>query len=331
MLKTYFPQKKWQYILALFLFLFLFIVSSFRDDVGTDYSGYKYLIEYYISTGEYQKKFEPGFEVITILVSSISNNSRPFFVITSFLILLFTFLSFYRYSRSLVLSIFLYISTYYYFNSLNGIRQFLAMSLILFFSTKFIVEKKLFKYILSIVFASMFHTSALIMLPAYFLYKKLSLSNILFLLALIPIFFLVYDYIISFIFKVLPFYQGYSDYTSGSANLYILIQLAFIALVLLAYKSRDTWSDVEILSLNFTLLSFFFFILSYKNILFFRVAMYFGIYLMILVPVGLNSFRSTNNKFLFYFICIILGGVNLSFHLYYNVSDVLPFKLNFNE
>lgn len=308
----------------------LFILSGFRDGVGTDYKNYEYLVYSYVNGGSTETdRLEPGFQLIFNIVSISSNSPRIFFLLTSFLILLFFFLGFLKYSRSLLLSIFLFVTLYYYFNSLNGVRQFLAMALVLCFSTRFLVEKNFLKYIISIIFAALFHVSALIMLPAYFLNKKFDSRAVLLFLILLPMVFISYDAAIGFIFNYFSYYQVYSDYNSGSASAFIIIQLALIILVFFSYRNNKQWTTEELVSLNFSIISLFFFVLSYKNIMFFRLGLFFSMYLLILVPAALTEFKSSKNRVVFYFLCTVLGIVSLSYHLYYNVSDVLPFRLNF--
>lgn len=330
MLKSILPQEKWQYLLAAISFVVLFVFSAFRDGVGTDYKNYELLFYDYLNSGDVViERLEPGFKLIFEAVSFFSYDSRLFFVITSFLILFFYFFGFLKYSRSLLLSIFLFVTLYYYFNSLNTVRQFVAMALIFCFSTRYLAERNLSKYLISVAFASLFHLSALVMLPAYWLCKKMSFRAVILLFISFPIFFLSYDFFSSIIFKIIPSYQLYSDYETGSSNAFIIIQMIFLIFVFIAYKYNKNWSKVELVSFNFSLISFFLYILSYKNIMFFRVAVYFGMYLIILVPAVLNNVKKNSSKVIFYIVCIFLGIVNLVYHLYQNVSGILPYKIIF--
>lgn len=330
MLKSILPQKKWQYSLATIFFVLLFIVSAFRDGMGTDYKNYQLLFYDYLNSGDAViQRLEPGFKLIFEVVSFFSYDSRLFFVITSFLILFFYFFGFLKYSRSVLLSIFLFVTLYYYFNSLNTVRQFVAMALIFCFSTRYLAERNLLKYLISVVFASLFHLSALIMLPAYWLCKKMSFRAVILLFIFLPIFFLSYDLIANIVFKIIPSYQVYSDYEIGSSSAFIVIQIVFFIFIFIAYKHNKNWTNVELLSFNLSLISLFLYILSYKNAIFLRVATYFGMYFMILVPAVLNEFKKNSNKAIFYIVCTILGVINLAYHLYHNVSGVLPFKITF--
>lgn len=331
LLKLMYSKNKWQIILIVFLFLILFLFSAFRVDVGTDYKNYEIIFYDYLDIGDLAvARLEPGFQLTFKIVSFFSDDSRLFFVLTSFLILFFNFWSFLKYSRSVFLSIFLFVTLYYYFNSLNAVRQFLAMSLILCFSTRFISNRNMFKYMVSIVFASLFHTSALVMIPAYWLNKKLRFGSLFLVLLSIPLVFLSYDFFVGVIFGVLPVYDVYTDYQAGSASTFIIIQLAFLMLAFMAYKRNQSWTKEELISFNLSIFSIFLLVLSYKNTIFIRLGMYFGMYFLILIPAVLSSFsKSFESKFIFYCVCIILGLFNLVYHLYMNVSEVLPFAVDF--
>ena len=74
-----------------------------------------------------------------------------------------------KYSSNYVFSIFLFIiSTDYIMWMCNGIRQFIAVTII-FFATILMIKKKYISLILIILLASTFHQSALIMIPIVFL------------------------------------------------------------------------------------------------------------------------------------------------------------------
>lgn len=326
-----YSRRKWQIVLIVFLFLILFLFSAFRVNVGTDYKNYEYLFYTYLSLGDRAiERLELGFRFIFKVVSFFSDDSRLFFILTSFFILFFNFKGFLKYSRSVFLSIFLFVALYYYFNSLNGIRQFLAMSLILCFSTKFIADRNIFKYMVSVIFASLFHMSALIMIPAYFIGKKFSFRMVLFVLLSIPLVFLSYDFFAAVIFGYLPFYDIYADYQSGSASALLIVQFIFFILIFMSYKRNQRWTKEEVVSFNFSIFSILLLVLSYKNSMFVRLAMYFGMYFIILIPAVLSSIDSSKNKFVFYCFCIVLGLLNVTYHLYTNVSEILPFVVDFS-
>lgn len=74
-----------------------------------------------------------------------------------------------KYSINIWLSLFVFIASTDYLSWMqNGIRQFLAVTLIIFFSD-LLFEKKYLKMVIVILLAATIHTSALIMLPVIFI------------------------------------------------------------------------------------------------------------------------------------------------------------------
>lgn len=156
---------------ALFSFFPVIIMATFRGDMGDSYA-YKMMFRDLPSTISGLISYIPsvtkdkGFSVLSGLIKClIGNNDVIYFFILAFMqgIIL---VSIYRnYSTNYLLSIFLFIaSTDYLSWMFNGVRQFTAV-IIIFASTKFMIEKKWLPTILLILFASTMHQSALLMIP----------------------------------------------------------------------------------------------------------------------------------------------------------------------
>ncbi len=72
------------------------------------------------------------------------------------------------YTENIYLSVFVFVASTNCMWMFNGIRQFLAVSII-FASTRLIAEKKLFKYLILILILYFIHNSCIIMIPIYFI------------------------------------------------------------------------------------------------------------------------------------------------------------------
>ena len=152
------------HILALLL---ISMVVGFRYEVGTDWSGYKDWFEYYkVVPWESLNKlnFEPGFLFLNYFLASIGLNYTIMFFSVALISWFFLFKS--LAAKILPLFIFFVFVDEYFFWSMNGIRQFVAISIFIF-SIRFIIERNLKKYSVAILVASLFHTSALILLPFF--------------------------------------------------------------------------------------------------------------------------------------------------------------------
>lgn len=96
-------------------------------------------------------------------------NHRPFLLLIS-TIQGASMVRFYRrYSPDFALSFFLFVVSADYLSwMMNGMRQFLAVSII-YFAVPWLIEKKYLKFVAIILIASTFHSSALIMIPITFI------------------------------------------------------------------------------------------------------------------------------------------------------------------
>ncbi len=113
---------------------------------------------------------DPWFYALGALIKSlITTNPRTYFAIIGTIQLLCIGLVYRKYSRNVWLSIFLFVaSTDYTGWMFNGTRQFLAAT-ITFTALPFILEKKYIPALLTILLASRFHQSALLMIPVIFI------------------------------------------------------------------------------------------------------------------------------------------------------------------
>lgn len=126
-------------------FLPLFFVSAFRFNVGKDYNGTYRIGFNTISSGRDYKNFEIGFKLINKFVLIFTKDYAGLFIITAFLFCFFTYKAIYSQSPSPTFSLFLLVTSGFYFYSMNAIRQCIATSIFLY-AIQYI-EKKILKSI----------------------------------------------------------------------------------------------------------------------------------------------------------------------------------------
>ncbi|MEG2287208.1 MAG: EpsG family protein [Ruthenibacterium sp.] len=146
------------------------LVAGFRYYVGTDYGfTYEPLIRRMLNGVPFDEMIvEPGYWALCRLLSSLGLGITWLMLISAIFITLFFWLAFYEQSDIPWLSVFLFAGTRHFFISMNVVRQYMAMALVLF-GFRFIREKCFWKYALCVGVAMLFHTSALFLLPLYFL------------------------------------------------------------------------------------------------------------------------------------------------------------------
>ncbi len=112
---------------------------------------------------------EAGYRALMELGVWLNGNFRVVIVLTSTLVAGCVFYAIFTQSSSPVLAVYLYVATSNYFLSLNIIRQYVAIGIGLV-AVRFIRERRLLPFLICVAAAMFFfHTTAVLLLPCYFL------------------------------------------------------------------------------------------------------------------------------------------------------------------
>lgn len=293
-------------IVMLFCFFY-----AFRWRVGTDFMGYYYSYQQYgqMTVTELIGGRDWGFGVLSAILYRIFNGNYQYYNIVLGIITYYPVMSIYRkHSDSFGFTIFLYIATLGCFWSYNGVRQSLAGS-ICFGAFVFLYEKKYIKYVVCVLIASLFHTTALIMLPMmlFINMKPWSRKNILITLSLLlSIVFLgnLWSYIIGFLDymgqeKLVNDYGSAVISSNGVNILRILVALIPVVLSFIMH-SKGIDEDDRALQLfeNMTILSAIFMFAATKLTVLARFSAYFG-FACPLIYAKFKHSQEPNNAILF--------------------------------
>jgi hypothetical protein len=153
-----------------FLGLTMVIFAGMRWGTGTDWDTYRsYFVT--IERRAWQATgMEIGYEfLVRFFKYFISSSQTPFLFFCAIVIIVFSYKTVYKFSPFPLFSLFLLIS-YSMVGSGFGVRQDLAIALSLF-SITFIQERSLVKFLAVLMLAASIHQSAIIFIPAYFLYN----------------------------------------------------------------------------------------------------------------------------------------------------------------
>ena len=122
---------------------------------------------------------DKGFSVFGLIIKSIVGNHPVIYFLILALIQMICMISVIRkFSCDYWFSIFVFVASTDYISWMyNGIRQFLAVTVI-FAATALILHKKFFPAILVILLASTFHQSALLMLPVIFIIQGKAFNKV---------------------------------------------------------------------------------------------------------------------------------------------------------
>lgn len=175
-----------------FLILFgfaLFFMIAFRDKyVGSadSYGYYQNWLDYSrlsfdgIKLYTEESTMEKGYIYTTWFFSQFIGDAQFIFILSGALFSIATCVFIYKNSEDITLSSVLFVTLGLYVFMVQGLRQGVAMSILLF-AIEFIKKRKFIPFALLVAVASLFHQSAIVFLIAYFLYGlKLKPISVLF-------------------------------------------------------------------------------------------------------------------------------------------------------
>lgn len=271
-------------------FLLLFFISTFRGDFNTDYRNYTnifHLINNYSLTDVFTVGFniENGYILLNKLIGMFTDNEIYLFAITTFIILYGFYHQFNKYSVNIWLSVLMFVTAGSYYASFNITRQILTVAII-FMGSKFLYERKFFKYLLVVILATLFHKSAIIMLPFYFILNfRINLRNMFFILAGSVFIILFFDSILAFVQN-----YAYDNYTEdaygmdGQRFTNAVLPLALLIFSFFHIKKLENKNTMHRIWFNAVIFYAVFFIIALQVEMLKRIGYFFAPYALLLIP-----------------------------------------------
>lgn len=306
----------------------LTVIAALRYEVGADYTNTYVLIFKKVSNGQANQAW--GDYLYTLLnkfVCIFTSDYVGIFILTAILFSYLIFKGIYEQSENITFSIYLLVCTGYYFCFLNGMRQLIAAA-ILMLSIKYIQEENIKKFLLCIVFASLFHASALVFLPVYFL-NKIELNNFK-RIAIVATFFILSKSLSSIILNVISYTKYAYHLTNINAERlgYISTLMGVIIFIFTCFWNEDVKNNIYLdLQMIALCTQAFIGIIPSAN----RIGWYFGISTIILIPNVLESRKDNNRKYLMLSIAILYFIYFVYIIGVKNSNLVLPYKWIFGR
>ena len=268
---------------CVFSCILLISIAGLRYYVGTDYGNYLYDYQDTVRGGfSLSLLSQPALPLLALFCNKIGGGYELWFFILSCITIIPVFLVIYKNKDPVFFPIIFYLFLGCWHQSFNVVKQTAAAS-ILFYGYFYICDKKLFRWIICCLIASLFHITAVLMIPVYFLARKrVNFISILIILFVGIIFLFSYDRLFNL---AAALKQGTAVVASGSATkensvniLRVLVQCCPLLLYLIAkrkYKLRDNNNSVLLtLSLINAVLS----ICAMRSIYLFRFCLYTNIF-----------------------------------------------------
>lgn len=221
------------------LWIIMLLIAGLRYNVGTDYKNYERSFlnfEFWFS--------DTAFIWITKVIKYLGFSVQGYFFVIALLIQVLIFKSLKKYTtdfRTFLLSVFFFITLYYFNNSMNTLRQFIAIGIFLL-NIENIINRKFLRYNMLFIIMFLFHTSSIIFYPLYFLYKSLNpfirnakYMNIILIVSFL-LMFVKFDKVIEGLILKYGESFNYTYYATWGADSYLKYDLSWQLLVVLITK-----------------------------------------------------------------------------------------------
>ena len=281
---------------AMFVFFsILTILVMFRhSSVGNDTSNYISIFKQYSNvTWDVlgQMTTEAGFGYFNKIISLVSDNPQFFLAVTAVIVSSMIYPTYKRLCVDASLTILLFVTMSTFVMMFSGIRQMIAIG-IGFISYEFTRRKKLIPFIISVIIAIMFHTSAFMLLFMYPLFHaKITKKWLYFVVPVLAVVFVFNSSIFNFLSVIIARFTKYEGVTTSTGAYMMLI--LFVVFVVFAYIIPDELNlDKETIGLrNFLLLSVVVQMFAPLHTLAMRLSYYYIIFIPLLMP-KVIEFRS---------------------------------------
>lgn len=330
------PHNIYYFLVTFFALVF---ISGFRVSF-IDTNTYRFMYQQTGKSIEYAlSQTEIGFFLYMVILNYITSNSQLLIFLSAIIVTVLITRTLYIYSMDLRLSLYLFVTSGIFAFSMNGLRQFIAVSII-FASIKLVLENKKKTFFVVVLLAMTFHSSAIIFIPMYFLLKtKVFSYKVTFLLLGICISLIFADMTLPFLFSFL----GDTDYgvyeevvlagKDGANGIRVLVEAVpcLLALFLYFMKDKEVFHSNRLLTIltNLSFYNFIFYVLAMQSWIFARVSIYFSIFNLILIPLLLHEFIIFKNRLLLKYCIYLLYFI----YFYYQMKfayGIKNFGLNFN-
>ena len=338
----------------------MFFISAIRYDVGTDYDK-RYMADYYtLAEGKNVGNLEIGFKVIDYICLFFTHEPYLLFVVTSLIILAIIFEVIYKKSSNKILSIIIFFLCGYFFGTLNLIRQYIAMALVLL-GYQFLMDKNQKKayigFVICAILAFFMHSSSIVCFIMLFLTQK-NICNIKIVLPLSILILILNQNIMTILTPIIKNtrFKVYLTGTYAQSELSVLQivenLLVYVWMSIIYYFQKKKNMEIkkeEITLLNIQGISFLLTVAGVIHSQFMRIAIYFGIFQILSIPYFFNMMnfddisKKISDKFkktikaniLKNIIYIAIVVIFICMFTYTNIlnndNEVIPYKTIFSQ
>ncbi|MBQ8175463.1 MAG: EpsG family protein [Oscillospiraceae bacterium] len=308
----------------------IFIIAAVRYDVGVDYN-YAYTKQFdYTLNGIY---FEPRgalFQFLVEICTKLSSDYAILFVVTSWIIYYFFLLGVYKYSENIYLSFILFGAIGIYFYTLNQVRQFIVVAVIISIIDYVYTNKKAFLIVCVIMF--FVHSAALegiILFLVCHILKKKNKKLVFIISASAVVLSPFFDMLMNYLFPIL-YSHGLLAYGTLSGNVDTsIVNLVFSFLAMAMYLVFDKSKNdlLGVIYQNTTLIYFVLSVLSDTIPSSERILRFFSPFLILSIPYFLMQIKNKKSRFtVSLFLVLFFLCVTVYVHYFLGYDKVFPYQ-----
>lgn len=291
----------------------------FQDTTSRTWDELIYIFQHaYVD--EYRK--DPGYLIFEKAFSCVIPDFRCFLILVISMFIHALFRLIYRFKvpmKGILISVALYLSLFYSFFSITGIRQTIATAIALY-CVPYALDRKKIKFFLIIGIAATIHKSVLLFIPFYFfpLIKNNKLTILLAFATFAPMW--IFGQTIGKTIIAGTIFDTYENFlednvdTNGALGFTVLILLTgfFCLKFIKVTKELDKWRPL----LHAVAFSLFYTPMTSIGPSQMRIIQYYSIFLVILMPVLLKSlkitWKSSMNIEMYAFVCFSIFAITRS-------------------
>lgn len=324
------PDRRWFYfIIVMMMFTaglayglspdWIAYWNAFEGTAATSFAELGYLSE--------MVDMEFGYIFLNKIVSFLGLGYASFTLIIAIIALWLKSVTIYRYGGYVFMALLMYFIPTYLFEEHVHVRQGLANA-VMFFSIKYIIERKLWKFFLCFAIAFMFHKAVIAFVLAYWI-VKIRFNNttiILILIGAVLINYLGLSSLIDGIMQLMPFGIGetYSDYVNELMDRGILGDVVKILTIIAILMFNRTVTEKDPLFAYFRNLYIFGVVIYFffgQGIFAARLPGFYTVYIIFVIPRMVMALRDNKVIKNFLYISFTTYTILLYVNFYYNWGD----------
>lgn len=311
----------------------LFVLSALRaEKVGIDIAGYnatyerfsKYSFETLKQTMKLESTKDSVYYYTGWIFSHLFKGPQWWLGFVALLYSISVGKLMYKESKQVAISIVMLVSLGFYYFSLTGLRQTLAMSILLF-AYPFLQQRRFIPFAIMVFIASRYHLSALAFLVVYpIANKKLGIYHVVIATIALIVFYAFKGWLLEFLNNVLQ-EERFEGYTGGNASQLTMagfaIQTACFIFGLYYYKRMIAEDERYLILYNLSFIGWVFQLFSSFIAEFFRISMMFSIFNIILIANAASMEKESRSRSILQMVVIIIfalymikdGGIRYGF------------------